>query len=166
MTGLAVAFSVVMNAVAGPEGRYALLSRRWAIFGLTGVIVTFFITRVIDLLPFPLNHALMFMGLSVGGFDLFLFFTQDPTPASNPARACSFFIGFRFRSKLFLPHPQRTSLSIFYYKEVCLYFCHFIKPADFAIVLSYVTCHRFTDRHHQYGDDSGHACGIIFLDLT
>ncbi len=31
-TALAVAFSVVMNAVAGPEGRYALLSRRWAIF--------------------------------------------------------------------------------------------------------------------------------------
>ena len=30
-TALAVAFSVVMNAVAGPEGRYALLSRRWAI---------------------------------------------------------------------------------------------------------------------------------------
>src|SRR5688572_2087989 len=28
-TVLAVAFSVVMNAVAGPEGRYALLSRRW-----------------------------------------------------------------------------------------------------------------------------------------
>ncbi|MFM8369077.1 MAG: hypothetical protein ACKOBD_10015 [Chloroflexota bacterium] len=27
-TGLAVAFSVVMNAVAGTEGRYALLSRR------------------------------------------------------------------------------------------------------------------------------------------
>ena len=27
-TALAVAFSVVMNAVAGPEGRYALLSRR------------------------------------------------------------------------------------------------------------------------------------------
>src|SRR5262249_407372 len=33
---LAVAFSVVMNAVAGPEGRYALLSRRWAILGVTG----------------------------------------------------------------------------------------------------------------------------------
>src|SRR5512144_1422971 len=37
-TALAVAFSVVMNAIAGPEGRYALLSRRWTIFGLTGVI--------------------------------------------------------------------------------------------------------------------------------
>src|SRR5512145_1796522 len=37
-TALSVAFSVVMNAIAGPEGRYTLLSRRWAIFGLTSVI--------------------------------------------------------------------------------------------------------------------------------
>ena len=49
-TALAVAFSVVMNAVAGPEGRYALLSRRWAIFGITGVVGTFIVTRVIDLI--------------------------------------------------------------------------------------------------------------------
>ena len=52
---LAVAFSVVMNAVAGPEGRYALLSRRWAIFGFTGVVGTFIVTRVINLLEFPVN---------------------------------------------------------------------------------------------------------------
>lgn len=40
-TALAVAFSVVMNAVAHPEGRYRLLSWRWAIFGITGVVGTF-----------------------------------------------------------------------------------------------------------------------------
>ena len=67
-TALAVAFSVVMNAVAGPEGRYALLSRRWAIFGFTGVIGTFIVTRLIDLVQFPLNYSLMFLTLSLGGF--------------------------------------------------------------------------------------------------
>jgi MFS family permease len=72
-TALAVAFSVVMNAVAGPEGRYALLSRRWAIFGLTGVIGTFIVTRLIDLLSFPLNYAVMFIVLSLGGFFSFYF---------------------------------------------------------------------------------------------
>ena len=66
-TILAVAFSVVMNAVAGPEGRYALLSRRWAIFGLTSVVMTFFVTRTIDLVAFPRNYELMFFGLSIGG---------------------------------------------------------------------------------------------------
>ena len=72
-TALAVAFSVVMNAVAGPEGRYALLSRRWAIFGLTGVIGTFIVTRLIGLIRFPLNYAIMFVVLSLGGFFSFYF---------------------------------------------------------------------------------------------
>ena len=79
-TALAVAFSVVMNAVAGPEGRYALLSRRWAIFGLTGVIGTFIVTRVIDLISFPLNYAIMFMVLSLGGFFSFYFSRKIQMP--------------------------------------------------------------------------------------
>jgi MFS family permease len=79
-TALAVAFSVVMNAVAGPEGRYALLSRRWAIFGLTGVIGTFIVTRVIDLISFPLNYAVMFIVLSLGGFFSYYFSRKIQLP--------------------------------------------------------------------------------------
>ena len=79
-TALAVAFSVVMNAVAGPEGRYALLSRRWTIFGLTGVIGTFIVTRVIDLIVFPLNYAVMFMVLSLGGFLSYYFSRKIQLP--------------------------------------------------------------------------------------
>src|SRR5512137_1957397 len=79
-TALAVAFSVVMNAIAGPEGRYALLSRRWAIFGLTTVVGTFFITRVIDHVTFPLNYALMFLGLSLGGLVSYYFSRQISVP--------------------------------------------------------------------------------------
>ncbi len=83
-TALAVAFSVVMNAVAGPEGRYALLSRRWAIFGLTGVVGTFIVTRVIDLVSFPLNYAMMFMVLSLGGFISFYFSRKISLPDQVP----------------------------------------------------------------------------------
>jgi cyanate permease len=79
-TALSVVFSVVMNAVAGPEGRYALLSRRWAIFGLTSVIGTFFITRVINLISFPLNYAFMFLGLSLGGLVSFFFSRRITIP--------------------------------------------------------------------------------------
>ena len=91
-TALAVAFSVVMNSVAGPDGRYALLSRRWAIFGITGVAVTFFVTRVIDLVIFPRNYAIMFLGLSVGGLISFYFSNQirlppHTPPAQSPARS-------------------------------------------------------------------------------
>jgi Major Facilitator Superfamily len=79
-TALAVAFSVVMNAIAGPEGRYALLSRRWAIFGLTTVVGTFVVTRVIDLVAFPLNYALMFLGLSLGGLLSYYFSNRITLP--------------------------------------------------------------------------------------
>jgi Na+/melibiose symporter-like transporter len=79
-TALNVAFSVVMNAVAGPEGRYTLLSRRWAIIGLTNVIGTFIVTRVIDLLGFPVNYAMIFMVLSLGGFFSFYFSRKIQLP--------------------------------------------------------------------------------------
>jgi MFS family permease len=92
-TALSVAFSVVMNAVAGPKGRYELLSRRWMIFGLTGVIGTFIVTRVIDLIDFPYNYSIMFLVLSMGGFFSFYFSrkiqVQDsvPPPMTKSANA-------------------------------------------------------------------------------
>lgn len=79
-TALGVAFSVVMNAVAGPKGRYALLSRRWAIFGVTGVIGTFLITRVINLVDFPNNYSYMFLGLSLGGLLSYYFSNRIKIP--------------------------------------------------------------------------------------
>ncbi len=109
---LAVAFSVVMNAVAGPEGRYALLSRRWAIFGLTTVAGTFLVTRVIDLVAFPANYAFMFMGLSLGGLISFYFSNriripdQAPAPlskSSSPAETARNYL------RLLRAHPAFTS---------------------------------------------------------
>lgn len=85
-TALAVAFSVVMNAVAGPEGRYALLSRRWAIFGFTTVVGTFFVTRAIDLVEFPHNYAIMFLGLSLGGLISYYFSRKINLPDQTPLR--------------------------------------------------------------------------------
>jgi MFS family permease len=84
-TALAVAFSVVMNTVAGPKKRYELLSRRWAIFGMTGVIGTFIVTRLINLVEFPNNYAGMFLILSVGGFFSYYFSRRITIPDSVPA---------------------------------------------------------------------------------
>jgi hypothetical protein len=83
-TALSVAFSVVMNAVAGPRGRYDLLSRRWMIFGLTGVIGTFIVTRLIDLIAFPYNYSIMFLVLSMGGFFSYYFSRKIQVPDSVP----------------------------------------------------------------------------------
>ncbi|HUG34848.1 MAG TPA: MFS transporter [Anaerolineales bacterium] len=83
-TALAVAFSVLMNEVAGPEGRYELLSRRWAIFGLTGVVGTFIVTRLIGFLHFPLNYSIMFLVLSLGGFISYYFSSRISVPDQMP----------------------------------------------------------------------------------
>lgn len=114
-TGLAVAFSVVMNAVAGPEGRYALLSRRWAIFGLTGVVVTFLITRVIDQIPFPTNYGLMFMGLSIGGLVSYYFSRKIQLPPQSPpapVASSSAFDSARNYFSLILSEPAFRSFTI------------------------------------------------------
>jgi MFS family permease len=84
-TALAVSFSVVMNAVAGPEGRYALLSRRWAIFGATSVIGTYLVTQAIDRIEFPGNYEIMFLGLSAGGLISFYFSNRIQIPDQPPA---------------------------------------------------------------------------------
>jgi hypothetical protein len=127
-TALAVAFSVVMNAVAGPEGRYALLSRRWAIFGLTSVVMTFFVTRVIDLVEFPRNYEMMFLGLSLGGLISFYFSKQIklPPPASRPpvlAPSSSAFDSARNYFSLIRGAPAFTSFAtkkFVYYSAIAL----------------------------------------------
>jgi hypothetical protein len=111
---LAVAFSVVMNAVAGPEGRYALLSRRWAIFGLTSVVGTFIVTRLIDLIQFPLNYAIMFLTLSLGGLISFYFSSRIALPDQNPpplSKSHSPLEGFRNYVSLLKSAPAFRSFA-------------------------------------------------------
>ena len=83
-TALSVCFSVVMNAVAGREGRYDLLSRRWAILGLTSFSATFIVTEFLDRITFPLNYAIMFLGLSLGGLISFYFSNRISLPDQTP----------------------------------------------------------------------------------
>jgi len=114
-TALAVAFSVVMNAVAGPEGRYALLSRRWAIFGLTSVIGTFIVTRLIDRVAFPLNYAVMFLVLSLGGFFSYYFSRKIELPEQalpSLSNSGSPLDGFQNYLTLLRANPAFVSFSI------------------------------------------------------
>ena len=90
-TMLAICFSVVMNAVSGPTGRFELLSRRWAIFGMTTSITVFFIGQMLDKIISPLNYQLVFLGLSIGGLISFYFSSHIVLPdrkitTTSPAR--------------------------------------------------------------------------------
>jgi MFS family permease len=87
-TMVAVGFSVVMNAVSGPEGRYDLMSRRWSILGITTAIAVALAGQVLDRIDFHLNYQLVFLGLSLGGLVSYYFSSRiqildaEPVPAS------------------------------------------------------------------------------------
>lgn len=83
-TMVAVCFSVVMNAVAGPQGRYALMSRRWSTLGLTTAITVAIVGQVLDRIVFPLNYQLVFLALSVGGLISYYFSSHILLPDAEP----------------------------------------------------------------------------------
>ncbi len=62
-----VAFSVVMNAVAGPRRRYDLMSRRWSLLGLMTALTVAGAGFVLERFDFPFNYQLVFIALSLGG---------------------------------------------------------------------------------------------------
>lgn len=83
-TMVAIAFSVVMNAVAGPQGRYALMSRRWSTLGLTTAITVAVAGQILDRIVFPLNYQVVFLGLSVGGLISYYFSSHIVLPDTEP----------------------------------------------------------------------------------
>ncbi len=72
-TIVAITFSVVMNAVAGPTRRFELMSRRWSTMGLTTTLIVLAIGQLLDRVIFPLNYQLMFIGMSLGGLISFYY---------------------------------------------------------------------------------------------
>lgn len=88
-TALAVCFSVVMNAVAGPRHRYDLMSRRWSILGLTNAIMVTLAGQVLEQFNFPINYQIVFLSLSVGGLLSYYFSSRIALPDSEPQPAPS-----------------------------------------------------------------------------
>lgn len=114
-TALAVCFSVVMNAVAGPDHRFDLMSRRWSILGLTNAITVAIAGQVLELFNFPINYQLVFTGLSIGGLLSFYFSSRIALPDSVPppplpGRTVSQRVSEYFR--LVLAHPDFINFSI------------------------------------------------------
>jgi MFS family permease len=72
-TMVSVSFSVVMNAVSGPEGRYDLMSRRWSILGITTAVTVAIVGQVLDRIGFHLNYQIVFLCLSLGGLISYYF---------------------------------------------------------------------------------------------
>jgi len=88
-TLLSITFSVVMNAVAGPSGRFELMTRRWSTMGLTSTITVLLIGALLARNSFPINYQLMFMAVSIGGLISYYFSSHiiltdvEPPPLSK-----------------------------------------------------------------------------------
>jgi hypothetical protein len=98
---LNVCFSVVMNAVAGPNLRYELMSRRWSILGLTTAISVALVGQILDQIGFPVNYQLAFIGLSVGGLISYYFSSRIDLP-DNETPTVLIGKSFRQRSKEYI----------------------------------------------------------------
>jgi MFS family permease len=66
-TVLSITFNVVMNHVAGDDGRFELMSRRWSLLSLVTAVSVFLAGTLLDKLPFPMNYQIMFIIFSLGG---------------------------------------------------------------------------------------------------
>lgn len=83
-TIVSVGFTVVMAGVAGPEGRFYLMSRRWSSLGITTAVVVAFAGFMLEQLPFPLNFQIVFMALSMGGLLSLAFSSRIILPPQKP----------------------------------------------------------------------------------
>ena len=68
----AVSITVIINAVAGPDGRLALAGKRWPIMSLTNTLAVVAIGQVLTAVVFPLNYQVVFIGSVLGGLVAFL----------------------------------------------------------------------------------------------
>ncbi len=114
-TAVAVCFSVVMNAVAGPAYRYDLMSRRWSLLGLVTAVTVAVTGQVLDRIGFPLNYQVVFIALSVGGLISYIFSSRLQIP-DTPQHAAPTGRSFRQRLHdyfaLVRAHPDFVRFSI------------------------------------------------------
>lgn len=107
-----VGFSVVMNAVAGPQYRYDLMSRRWSTLGLTTAITVAVAGQILDQIGFPFNYQLVFLGLSMGGLVSYYFSSHIELPdAEPPPKVAGQSIGAGMKSYIDLIKNQPTFVS-------------------------------------------------------
>ena len=122
-TVVSICFSVVMNAVAGPAGRFELMSRRWSILGITTFISGLIIGQILraDEVNFPINYQNAFIALSIGGLISFYFSSHIKLP---PAEVRVELSGKTLREKvgdyLHLIRSDRPFISFLYKRFVYL----------------------------------------------
>ncbi len=79
-TVVSVGFTVVMGGVAGPAGRFTLMSRRWSILGLTNSLTVVIVGQLLNWFNFPLNYQVIFLGSAIGALISIVFSSSLKLP--------------------------------------------------------------------------------------
>jgi hypothetical protein len=83
-TIVTVGFTVVMGGVAGPGGRFTLMSRRWTVLGLTNSLTVIIVGQILTWFSFPLNYQVVFIGSAIGALTSFVFSSSLKLPPQEP----------------------------------------------------------------------------------
>jgi hypothetical protein len=78
-----VTFTLVMSAVAGPEKRIALMSRRWSTLGITNAVSVALVGWVLNLMAFPINYQVVYIASFLGGLLSYWFSTSIVLPQGS-----------------------------------------------------------------------------------
>src|SRR5207244_2961113 len=81
-----VSFNIVMDATAGTQGRFELMSRRWSIMGASQAVSLIMVGAVLGHLRFPLNYQVVFIGLALTGVWAYQYGSKILVP-DHPAAA-------------------------------------------------------------------------------
>ena len=76
-----ITFSIVMEGVAGPGGRYELMTRRWSLIGLTNAIAIAITGAFLDQFGFPFGYQIVFIGLPLTAIFSFVVIGRIRLPA-------------------------------------------------------------------------------------
>ena len=146
-TLVSVCFSVVMNAVAGPQHRYELMSRRWSTLGLTTALAVALVGQVLDRIGFPINYQVVFLGLSLGGLISYYFSSHIELPdAEPPARLAAQSLPQQIKNYATLVRNERAFVSFMLKRFVYMSGTSLATP---LFPLYYLDCCVLTDSEHR-----------------
>jgi hypothetical protein len=103
-----VTFTLVMSAVAGPDKRLALMSRRWATLGIVNSLSVAVVGWVLDRMPVPINYQVVFIGSFIGGLISYYFSTSIVLPEGSHVPATErrpWFAAYRGMGELLRSQP-------------------------------------------------------------
>ena len=115
-TMLSILFNVVLSTVAGPKGRFNLLSKRWSLIGLVTTLTTLGIGQILKRFDFPINYQMVFLLASSGAIFTYIF-SSRLVLSENIARRSTPSGLFQTYSKIFSMVRKNSAFLSFTFKR-------------------------------------------------